>query len=720
MPIDFARELNESQYQAVMHDGGPMLIIAGAGSGKTRTIVYRLARLVGQGVDPASILLLTFTRKAAQEMLDRASLLLGRGLSGVAGGTFHSFAYATLKRYAEQAGLRRDFTVMDRGDALEVVTQAKDSLAAGKGDRSFPKRDTMLELISKARNKETSLETLLMADAVHLTPHLEALEAMKQEYARLKNAHSLLDYDDLLFRLEQLLREDKDVCATLAGRFGQIMVDEYQDTNPVQARLVKYLGGQGGVMAVGDDAQSIYGFRGASVENILRFPQEFEGAEIVRLEQNYRSTQPILDLSNAVLENMRRKFEKHLFTERADGRTPRLIHTLSDASQAQVALALIREAALTRPLSDIAVLFRAGYQSYALEVACAKQGIAYRKYGGIRFAEAAHIKDVLAYLRLVANGSDLPSWQRVLTLIPKVGPKTAQKFVAALLSGDEKGQASAKKRFDELPKLLDLLNSLRARHQAGQLTPAQALDMVLSWYAPVLIRQYPDDHPRRQQGLEQLTRIAAGYTALEPFLADICLESPFEDEARHGAPSDDDCLTLSTIHSAKGLEWGVVLILDLVEDRFPSRRALSSPEDLEEERRLMYVACTRARDELCLLAPESVFLRGRDRAEAVRESPLVAELPTDAFEDWRETFGGQLSRSMRGATYTAPKPSPMPSASPSSPSSPRTDPAKLGFCTHKIFGRGKIIGHTPPDKYRVNFPGFGVKVILENFLVMEE
>ncbi|WP_027368116.1 ATP-dependent helicase [Desulfocurvibacter africanus] len=729
MPIDFTRELNPAQCEAVQALEGPVLVIAGAGSGKTRTIVYRLAHLVEQGVQPESILLLTFTRKAAQEMLARASLLLDHGLTGVSGGTFHSFAYAQLRRHAQLFDLKSGFTVMDRADALDVLGQAKDSLGLGRTERSFPKKETILELIGKSRNKETDLESVLQQESFHLMPYLEILGNMAKGYQAIKQRHGLLDYDDLLFVFERLLTEREDVRERLRERFRYIMVDEYQDTNKVQARLVKLMAGlQGNVMAVGDDAQSIYAFRGASVANILRFPKEYPGALVIRLEQNYRSTQPILDLANEVLRHAAHKFDKHLFTEREDGPKPMLVRTLSDATQHQIAMSLIADLQKKYALHEIAVLFRAGYQSYGLEVQLSKLGIRFQKYGGIRFSEAAHIKDALAYLRLVVNPSDLPAWQRVFKHVKGVGPKTAQGLFEAVISGNEAHVAKTRKRFPELTELFGLLDGLRARRPA----PLAALDEVMAWYGPILIRDYPDDYPRRQQGLEQLARIAANYPDLEAFLGDLTLENP-EDNSREAA---HDALVLSTIHSAKGLEWKAVLMLDLVEDRFPSRKAMQRPEDLDEERRLMYVACTRAKDFLALFVPETVYMRGLERSEPTRPSPFVLEMEPSSYEEWRENFSGGLARAGGGApmgrrqaldqAFGRPSGS-VRSAAPefaaggdAQANSNGIRNTKLGFCTHRVYGRGKIIAEAAPGKYRINFPGFGIKTILAEYLTLED
>ncbi len=446
-PLDLERHLNPQQLEAVRHDQGPLLVIAGAGSGKTRTIVHRLARLVSEGVDPESILLLTFTRKAAQEMLLRAEAILGRPLTGTSGGTFHSFAFGVLRRNAGLLGSEAGFTLMDRADSENLLRDIRANLEIAKGDKTFPRKNTLADCVTKSRNKEISMASLVEAEAFHLTPHLGDLEAIAQEYEIFKREHGLLDYDDLLFRLEELLVAHPLVKEGLRARYHYVMVDEYQDTNRVQARLVRLLAGKtGNVMAVGDDAQSIYAFRGANVDNILDFPQIFTNTKLVRLEQNYRSVQPVLDLTNSLLAEARTKFDKALFSDRKEGPMPQVVRALSDQSQASLVLDKVVELAKRLPLHEIAVLFRAGYQAFPLEVALKRMGLDYQKFGGIRFHEAAHIKDVLAFLRLAVNPSDMPAWRRVLEPLKGIGPKTADRIARSVLFKDDKYLDTRKKK----------------------------------------------------------------------------------------------------------------------------------------------------------------------------------------------------------------------------------------------------------------------------------
>ena len=701
--IDFDNDLNDAQREAVLTTEGPVLVIAGAGSGKTRTIVYRLAHLVESGVDPAQILLLTFTRKAAQEMLTRAEAILGRPLTGTSGGTFHSFAYATLRQNARDIGFDAGFTLMDRADSENVCKEAKDALELGKGDRSYPKKSTLLDMITKSRNKELSIQGLLEREAYHLSPYLDDLNAVAGEYARFKRAHALVDYDDLLFLLDELLAGNEPLRNQLQTRYRYVMVDEYQDTNLVQARIVKHLAGtRGNVMAVGDDAQSIYAFRGANVANILDFPKIFEGAKIIRLEKNYRSVQPILDLTNVILRGAATKFDKTLYSDLRSDKLPEVVYPLSDQTQARLVVDEIIELGRKYPLHDVAVLFRAGYQSFPLEVALTRVGIDYQKFGGIRFHEAAHVKDVLAYLRLVVNQSDRLAWQRAMDHIKGVGPKTAVKIYQAVHTRDDKYLKKMLKKHEALRELFAELDALRAMPPR----PAALIERILAFYQPILIEKYPDDYPKRQAGLEQLGQIATGYTDMDQFLGDLSLDGDPDDEKRK-----EDAVVLSTVHSAKGLEWSAVILIDLVEDRFPSRKAMQRADDMEEERRLMYVACTRARECLKLFVPASVYNRGSGLSDPTLPSPFVMELPAEVFERKNESYGGGL----RGVQPLRPA-TPTEKAEENTVDGPKPDPSKLGFCKHKIFGRGKIIAQPEPNKFKVNFPGFGVKTIVGDYL----
>ena len=735
--------LNPAQLEAVTAPDGPVLVIAGAGSGKTRTIVHRLAWLAEQGVPASDMLLLTFTRKASREMLLRATDLLGYSIGGVHGGTFHSFAFSVLRQY-RPAWAEGPVTVMDSADSASAIQQCKERLKVGKGDRSFPKTQTIIGLLSKARNKEISIGDVLQRDAQHLLPHADALESIGEAYRGYRRQHGLLDYDDLLFELEDLLKGDPEagregLAERFRVRYRYIMVDEYQDTNRVQARLVRLLAGEAGnVMAVGDDAQSIYAFRGADVRNILDFPKLFPGTRVIRLEENYRSTQPVLDVANAVLAPASEGFRKNLFTTKENTpKTPRvrLVRPMSDLTQANVVAARVEELLDRYQAKEIAVLFRAGYQSYHLEVALSKRGIKFRKYGGLRYAEAVHVKDVVAFVRLAINPLDMPSFERVAGLSKGVGTKTAEKIYHVAAQGDFDALRKACTKYPDLWSDMLLLDKLREHN----LTPAALIEMVIEHYTPRLQAIFPDDWPRRQQGLSELAHIASAYTDLEQFVADLSLETPEDD-----ADEFDEAgrVVLSTIHSSKGLEWDAVILLDLVEDRFPSRHALVRPEDFEEERRLMYVACTRAREDLELFVPATLYSRQNGGNEPATPSPFVRELPFSALEEWQEGYTGRISK--RSTSFTGDPAFSRPSLDiPRELANPNAGRVKgvfpppvipeakgnraaskggagCGYCRHKVFGRGKIVEQLPPDKCRVNFPGFGLKVILSAFLTLEE
>ncbi len=782
--------LNDAQRAAVTAPEGPMLVIAGAGSGKTRTIVYRLAWLAEQGWDPHSMLLLTFTRKASQEMLQRAARLLDSQLLGVQGGTFHSFAFSVLRRWAPD-WTQGSLSVMDTADSTAAISACKENLKIGKGDRSFPKVQAVLGLLSKARNKEMDLEEILRREAQHLLPHAEDLVKLGEAYRDYKREHSLLDYDDLLFELERLFLTRQDILDSLRLRFQQIMVDEYQDTNKVQARLVRLLAGENGnVMAVGDDAQSIYAFRGATVHNILEFPRLFQNTRIIRLEENYRSVQPVLDIANSLLANTAEGYKKTLYSRRPlpDSPAVTLYRPLSDISQAQLVARRVEELLDSTSPQEIAVLFRSGYQSYHLELELNKRGIPFRKYGGLRYAEAAHVKDVIAFARLVSNPLDLPSFDRIAALSKGIGPKTSRKLFELACGDDEKALHKACKRWPDFIDNMMLVSDLR---MSGAL-PAEVISRVLEHYRPKMEELFPEDWPRRLQGLEEMSTIASSYEDLQLFVADLSLDSPEE------APEEDEekRITLSTVHSSKGLEWQSVLILDCVEDRFPSRHALVRPEDFEEERRLMYVACTRAKDTLDMFVPLSLYSRSSGGQEPATPSPFIRELPSDKLEEIYENYGGILARrkvqsastfsGMRSAfgapggsfgsgfgafqpprkrdwdederrekrsfraneddwpprdfsghddvprsradrenaddAYLAAVRSALRAgkqAEEKPESTPKADYRKLGFCRHRLFGRGKIVEEVEPGKYRVNFPGLGLKIILADYLTME-
>lgn len=716
--LDYTKALNKAQYEAATCEAPSALVIAGAGSGKTRTIVYRMAWLAEHNVAPESILLLTFTRKAANEMLGRASNLLENSLAGVSGGTFHSFAYGVLRRYSPDWLNGGQFTLMDQPDILQAIRDCKEKLKLGKKDPSFPRSQMIASIFSKTRNKELSIAEILRRDSFHLLPHAEALADLFTEFSAFKREKALLDYDDLLFELEALLKADGAAAASVRARYSHILVDEYQDTNLVQARLIRLLAGSTAsgefsaqVMAVGDEAQSIYGFRGANVQNILNFPKIFPNTQIIRLEENYRSTQPILDVANDILSHASESFHKKLFSSRPGGEAVRLLSPLSDASEAQLVVKRVEELLAVNLPHEIAVLFRSGFHSYPLEAALRRAGIPFRKYGGLRFVEASHIKDVLAYARLAINPLDFPAFSRLAAMAKGVGPKTCVKLHNLLVEGDAEKISKGFARFPDLTADMRLIETLRDENSP----PAVFFDKLLDHYKPRLEIVYPDDWPSRLQGLEEIPQLAQSYSALDLFVADLALESPEDDNSK----DREKCVTLSTVHSAKGLEWNSVIILDMVEDRFPSRHALNRSEDYEEERRLFYVACTRARKSLDIYAPSSIYSRAEQGQAMAAPSPFVREISPALVDRYKERYGGLLVKENVKSKKFAPSPASAPGEENAGVFAQKTSSGS-GYCRHRIFGRGKIIKKFDDGKIQVNFPGFGLKIILGEYLNLED
>ena len=611
--IPYADELNPSQLEAVTTLDGPVLVVAGAGSGKTRTLVYRVARLVESGVTPGQVLLLTFTRKAAEEMLRRAGGLVGGSCAQVAGGTFHSFAHQVLRRYASELGLVPGFSILDRGDSEDVIGLVRGELALDRKERRFPRKQTLGEIFSMAVNKGTTVVDLVETAYPHLVEEIEDLLRVYARYTEFKDAKHLLDYDDLLVRLRNGLATNAELAARLGRQYRYLMVDEYQDTNALQSEIVRLLAApHGNVMVVGDDAQSIYAFRGADFRNILEFPKLFPGTRVITLDQNYRSTPPILDLANEVINRAPHRYTKNLFSERPPGERPGLVQALTEPEQSRfVAQRILELREEGVPLQDIAVLFRSSFHSFDLELELGRRDIPFVKRGGFRFIETAHVKDVLAHLRVVANPSDAVSWNRILLLLDGVGPKKAGEVLAALggpapwerlADVRVRGQAAT-----ELARLANLLAEI-ARIEA----PGEQVSRVLSYYGPVLRRAYRDDYPKRERDLEHFATISLRYRATGQLLADMALEPPTDSVGGILAADGEDegMVTLSTIHSAKGLEWHTVFVLWAADGRFPSAYMVGDDADLEEERRLMYVAVTRAKDLLYLTYPIEIYDRG--------------------------------------------------------------------------------------------------------------
>jgi len=634
--IEYEKVLNSSQLEAVMTLDGPILVIAGAGSGKTRTLVYRVARLVQAGVPPESILLLTFTRKAAGEMLERAAGLADERCKHISGGTFHSLAHRVLRNNAPLLGFHRTFTILDRADMEEVVQSLVGELQIDRGSIRFPKRSTLASILSKSANRQQSIEALMgeeYAQFLEYIPHVNRLRNLYEEYKRMNH---LMDYDDLILFLRQLLEENEDIRQQLSEQYRYIMVDEYQDTNSIQADIVKWLAFRHrNIMVVGDDSQSIYSFRGANYKNMFEFPSLFPETKVIKLEENYRSTQPILTFTNTLMDQAQEKYTKCLFTERTDGEAPKVIDTRSEPEQAMFIYRSIREEINKgRSIKDFAILFRAAHHSFELEVELTRQGMPYVKYGGFKFMESAHIKDVLAHFRVILNRDDAVSWGRILRLVKNIGQGKSQSIVNWMkenrtLAGQVAEWPAAGKGDEGLKALGQLLSQISKRG----LAPQKAVQLVIKYYDPILKEKF-DDFPRRQRDLEQLIPMADRYKKLRTFLDDLVLEPPTS-SADINRREKGDSLILSTVHSAKGLEWPFVFIIWAMEGYFPSARAYANEEAIEEERRLMYVAATRAKDQLIICYPSEEARPAWQWGEKGYRSGLssfIQTLPQDVIE----------------------------------------------------------------------------------------
>ena len=606
--IDYEDKLNNAQLEAVTRQKGPMLVIAGAGSGKTRTLVYRAIRLIEDGINPENILLLTFTRKAAGEMLRRASRLLDDRCSNISGGTFHSFANMILRRYAKLIGFASNFSILDRKDAEDVIGLVRTNMGYHKSKERFPHKETISDIISKALNKDCPIEKVLKEGYPHFAQNSKDIKKIQKEYSSYKKNRSIMDYDDLLVYLEKLLSSNEEIRGKLSNFYRYIMIDEFQDTNKLQARIAYSLASNHkNIMVVGDDSQSIYSFRGANFKNIMDFPKKYKDARIIKLEQNYRSTQPILDFTNEIIRFAKESYRKTLYTKKEGEQKPVYIESQDDNYQSKFIVQRIlelREEGV--PLNDIAVLFRSSWHSMDLEIELMSHNIPFVKYGGLKFTEAAHIKDILAYLKVAYNPMDSVSWHRILLLIEGIGPQTASDLIGGIVD-DGRGidylnesPHSNRKYSGDLEKLYSTLEMI-----SGTKSPlSDKVKAVLGIYDPIMKEKY-DDFNKRVNDVNSLEIIAQRYKELEDFLVDLTLE-PLDERQTRTEPEDkdEDKLILSTIHSAKGLEWHTVFIISLIDGYIPSTYALFTAEEIEEERRLLYVAATRAKQNLYLVKPD--------------------------------------------------------------------------------------------------------------------
>ncbi len=633
--INYREELNPSQYEAASAVEGIYLIIAGAGTGKTRTLVYRVARLIELGNDPNSILLLTFTRKAANEMMRRASMLLDDRCSKIRGGTFHSFANITLRKYAKAIGLDSNFTILDQGDSEDVINLIRSQDKFLTKERRFPNKQTLGKVYSLSVNTKRTVAEIIEEDYPHFLPLLDKILDIQKVYNEYKRKNNLLDYDDLLLYLREFLFNGGLAAKAFTSEIKFIMVDEYQDTNHLQAEIVKGLAQYNrNVMVVGDDSQAIYSFRGADFKNIMEFPKLFPDVKIIKLEENYRSYQSILDFANRINHTALEKFEKNLYTRRGSGSLPNIVAATTENLQSKFIVEKIldlREEGV--PLRDIAVLFRSSFHSFDLELELSKANIPFQKFGGMKFVETAHIKDVMAFLRIVVNPRDVISWYRVLLLHEGVGPKTAQKILDELATARITIKAEPDQQpefsYQKLGPLFYLLYNL----QKKKMMPSEMLQSVYEYYWDLFKANY-DDWNKRKKDLEIFLNIVENYSSVDTLLSDMAIE-PIIDSVIDISAEDkeNEFVTLSTIHSAKGLEWHTVFIIHAVEGYFPSSKSADNLEQLEEERRLMYVASTRAKNNLFITYPMNLYDREAGTTLS-KPSRFISEITSDLAEGW--------------------------------------------------------------------------------------
>ena len=667
--IDYAAELNEQQLAAVTASPGPLLVIAGAGSGKTRTLTYRVAYLLENGIDPRNILLLTFTNKAARQMLDRVANLLPVDASGIWGGTFHSIGNRMLRRHGRALGYNSGFTIMDREDQKDLINTVVASAGIDPKEIRFPKGDVLAEIFSFVVNTETPMEELLAGKFPYFLPLLDKVKDVHARYEKKKKATNSVDFDDLLEKTLSMLKQHENIASFYRRQFQFILVDEYQDTNKIQADLIDTLArDHRNVMVVGDDAQSIYSWRGANFKNILEFPKRYPDAQVFKIEMNYRSVPEILEVANAAIAANVEQFRKNLAPTRESNAVKPAVVALNDGSeQAQfVAQRILELRDEDVDLGDIAVLYRAHYHAIELQLELSRRGIPYQITSGIRFFEQAHIKDVTAFLRFVANPRDEVAFKRMVKLLPGIGNRSAdnlwnawERSLGTVAGIDDPGREATSTpagvtapgyRFGE--RLLAMNVTTRSKKMWEQL--AHTLDEIAPGGEPnppsemitSVVEAIYDDYAKvnftnyelRREDLNQLAAFARQFKDLSEFLSQLALISNVDAEAAPNQTADKEAVNLSSVHQAKGLEFHTVFIIWLTDGMFPSSRSLDSRDALEEERRLFYVATTRARDELYLSYPHMRLNAGYGDVFQ-RPSRFLKEIPNKLLEDWQVQRG---------------------------------------------------------------------------------
>ncbi len=639
--IDFRSHLNDQQYEVVTKAEGPCLVLAGAGSGKTRTLIYRLAYLLERGVPPRNILLMTFTNKAAHEMRDRTEMLLKYKPKGLWSGTFHHVGNKSLRMYAEAVGYKKDFTILDEHDSQDLIKACMKGIEKVKGER-FPKPSVVRSIISLSVNTKKSIQDILDEKYPYFWQFSDEIEKIKDIYQKKKKTSNSMDYDDLLSKWKELLETIPQARKRFTEQFKYILVDEYQDTNFLQADIIDILAEHHkNVLVVGDDAQAIYSFRGARVDNILKIPDRFRDVKIFKLETNYRSTPEVLDLANDSLKNNEKQFHKELKAVNDYLEKPALVEVKDLYSQASfVAQRVLEMREEGLELKDIAVLFRAHYQAAELEMELVKRGIPYIVRGGIRFFEQAHIKDVLSFLRIIVNPTDEISWMRALTLCPGIGPGYASRIYESFRKGGSNLKAFLTKDTPEgvppkarsgYSRFYKIMKRLVGEAASG--SPGDIINLIMEeGYHTHLLANY-ENAKDRVDDIRELVNFSHDYKAVQDFLNDVTLRENFRGETVLGANEDDEQLVLSTIHQAKGLEWDAVIIIGLCEGQFPHPKAMKEESEIEEERRLFYVASTRAKKYLYLMHPATRYDYQMGLVVA-RRSRFLEELNSNLYEVW--------------------------------------------------------------------------------------
>lgn len=650
--IDYAAELNEQQLAAVTSAPGAALVIAGAGSGKTRTLTYRVAWLLEQGVPARSILLLTFTNKAAREMLGRVASLLPQGAEGIWGGTFHSIGNRILRRHAERVGFGRGFTIMDREDQDEMIASIVAREGLRTNDRRFPKAEVLADIFSYSVNTGASVPQVLRAKYPYFIPLAAQIEHVQMVYESRKKEANAMDFDDLLSKTLELFQTAEDVAAIYQEQFHHVLVDEYQDTNRIQSELVDLTARRhGNIMVVGDDAQSIYSWRGANFENILKFPAKHPEAQVFKIETNYRSVPEVLDVANAAIRANERQFRKELVASRPSHPMKPALVPLSTNSQqaafvAQRVLELHEEGI---ELHEMAVLYRAHYHSMEVQLEFTRRGIPFVITSGLRFFEQAHIKDVAAFLKFAVNPRDETAFKRMVKLFPGVGPKSAESLWShanARLDGrrdfsqlrEVRPPAKAQESWEQF-----VLTMMELAPSSGTLAPSAMIESVAFAIYDDYMKSKFANYEARREDINTLSAFARQFDSAEDFLSQLALLGAVETADAFRGEAESEKVTLSTIHQAKGLEWKVVFLIWLTEGMFPSARSVENPEALEEERRLFYVGLTRCRDELYVTYPD-MRLNASYSEALQRPSRFLSEIPESLLETW------EISTSTPGRT----------------------------------------------------------------------